>query len=134
MEDLAGLRKRLSFLGLEIHAVHEGVANTVLVGLRGLVGQLYREDNVPKIRRGMSGRAKDGRSPGGLAFATSPCRRDLIDTVTVSRDTSRKGGVEAEISRTLTRLLGPKAFPQGARAVWGSVVAEEGLEPPTRGL
>ena len=72
MEDLAGLHKRLSFLGLEIRAVHEGVANTVLVGLRGLVGQLYREDNVLKIRRGMSGRAKDGRSPGGLAYGYEP--------------------------------------------------------------
>jgi site-specific DNA recombinase len=35
MEDLAGIHKRLSFLGIEIRAVHEGVANTVLVGLRG---------------------------------------------------------------------------------------------------
>jgi site-specific DNA recombinase len=43
MEDLAGIHKRLSFLGIEIRAVHEGVVNTVLVGLRGLVGQLYRE-------------------------------------------------------------------------------------------
>lgn len=68
MEDLASLHERLSFLGLEIRAVHEGVASTEPVGLRGLVGQLYREDNVLKIRRGMSGRAKDGRSPGGLAY------------------------------------------------------------------
>ena len=68
MEDLAGLHKRLSFLGIEIRAVHEGVASTVLVGLRGLVGQFYREDNVLKIRRGMTGRAKEGRSPGGLAY------------------------------------------------------------------
>ncbi len=67
MEDLAGLHKRLSFLDIEILAVHEGVASTVLVGLRGLVGQLYREDNILKIRRGMTGRASKGRSPGGLA-------------------------------------------------------------------
>jgi site-specific DNA recombinase len=60
--------------------------------------------------------------------------RDLIDTVTVSRDPSRKGGVEVEISGRLTHLLGPKAFPQGVRAVWGAMVAEEGFEPPTPGL
>ena len=51
MEDLAGIHKRLSFLGIEIRAVHEGVVNTVLVGLRGLVGQLFREDNAHKVRR-----------------------------------------------------------------------------------
>ncbi len=72
MEDLAGLHKRLSFLGIEIRAVHEGVASTVLVGLRGLVRQLYREDNVLKIRRGLTGRAKESLSPGGLAYGYEP--------------------------------------------------------------
>ncbi len=52
MEDLAGIHKRLSFLGVEIRAVHEGVVNTVLVGLRGLVGQLYREDNAIRCAGG----------------------------------------------------------------------------------
>src|SRR6266436_103880 len=55
-EDLAGIHKRLSFLGIEIRAVHKRVVNTVLVGLRGLVGQLYREDNAHKVRRGQAGR------------------------------------------------------------------------------
>lgn len=36
-----------------------------------------------------------------------------------------KGGVQVEVSGRQTQLHGPKAFP---------VVAEEGLEPPTRGL
>jgi site-specific DNA recombinase len=68
MEDLAGIHKRLSFLGIEIRAVHEGVVNTVLVGLRGLVGQLYREDNAHKIRRGQAGRVGKGLNAGGLTY------------------------------------------------------------------
>lgn len=68
MEDLAGLHKRLSFLGIEIRAVHEGVVNTVLVGLRGLVGQLYREDNAHKVRRGQAGRVQHGLSAGGVTY------------------------------------------------------------------
>lgn len=68
MEDLAGIHKRLSFAGVEIMAVHEGVASTVTVGLRGLVGQLFREDNARKIRRGLSGRVSQGLSAGGRAF------------------------------------------------------------------
>nr|WP_236840915.1 recombinase family protein [Bradyrhizobium sp. CCGE-LA001] len=68
MEDLAGIHKRLSFLGIEIRAVHEGVVNTVLVGLRGLVGQLYREDNAHKVRRGQAGRVKQGLAGGGLTY------------------------------------------------------------------
>lgn len=68
MEDLAGLHKRLTFAGIEIRAVHEGQVNTMLVGLRGLIGQLYREDNAHKIRRGMAGRVRDGLSGGGRAY------------------------------------------------------------------
>jgi site-specific DNA recombinase len=72
MEDLAGLHKRLSFCGVGIRAVNEGVVNTVLVGLRGLVGQLYREDNVQKIRRGMAGRVRQGLAAGGLTYGYRP--------------------------------------------------------------
>ena len=68
MEDLAGIHKRLSFAGIEIRAVHEGVVNTVLVGLRGLIGQLYREDNAHKIRRGLMGRTRQGLSAGGSHY------------------------------------------------------------------
>ena len=75
MEDLAGIHKRLSFLGIEIRAVHEGVVNTVLVGLRGLVGQLYREDNAHKIRRGQAGRVGQGLNAGGLTYGYASCSR-----------------------------------------------------------
>lgn len=68
MEDLASVYKRLTFLGIRILAVHEGVVNTVLVGLRGLVGQLYREDNAHKVRRGLAGRVNQGLIAGGLTY------------------------------------------------------------------
>lgn len=66
------IHKRLSFLGIKIRAVHEGVVNTVLVGLRGLVGQLYREDNAHKVRRGLSGRVGQGLNAGGNAYGDAP--------------------------------------------------------------
>ncbi len=60
--------------------------------------------------------------------------RDLIDTVTVYRDSPRLGGVTVEIAGRLNALLGEQAYPNKIRGVWGTLVAEEGLEPPTRGL
>jgi site-specific DNA recombinase len=60
--------------------------------------------------------------------------QDLVETVTVFRDSRKLGGVEVEIVGRLTALLGEKAYPNGVRGVWGKMVAEEGLEPPTRGL
>lgn len=72
MEDLAGLYKRMTHWGVEIRAVHEGVANTLMVGLRGLIGQMFREDNVHKVRRGMTGLVKQGLSAGGIAYGYRP--------------------------------------------------------------
>jgi site-specific DNA recombinase len=72
MEDLAGIHKLLSFLNVEIRAVHEGPVNTILVGLRGLMGQKYREDNAHKVRRGMAGRVREGLSGGGLTYGYAP--------------------------------------------------------------
>jgi hypothetical protein len=57
--------------------------------------------------------------------------RDLVETVTVFRDPSKSGGIEVEIVGRLTALLGEKTYPNGVRGVWGKMVAEEGLEPPT---
>lgn len=86
MEDLAGIHKRLSFLGIEIRAVHEGVVNTVLVGLRGLVGQLYREDNAPEVRRGLAGRVGQGLNAGGKAYGY----------VSVAGEKGKRSIIEAE--------------------------------------
>ena len=72
MEDLAGIHKRLSFMNIDIIAVHEGTASTVTVGLRGLVGQLFREDNARKVRRGLQGKVRSGLSAGGQAYGYRP--------------------------------------------------------------
>ena len=69
MEDLAGIHKRLlSLQGIEIQAVHDGTADAVLIGIRGLVGQMQREDGAKKVRRGMAGVVRDGRHAGGRAY------------------------------------------------------------------
>src|SRR5256886_10969885 len=70
MEDLAGIHKRLSFLGIEIRAVHDGTADAILIGIRGLVGQMQRE-GAKKVRRGMAGAGRAGaptRGPGRRHF------------------------------------------------------------------
>lgn len=60
MEDLASIHKQLSFSKVKITIAHEGVADTVDIGMRGLVGQFFREDGVKKIRPGMAGVVRGG--------------------------------------------------------------------------
>jgi site-specific DNA recombinase len=118
MEDLAGIHKRLSFLGIEIRAVHEGVVNTVLVGLRGLVGQLYREDNAHKVRRGLSGRVGQGLNAGGRAYGYAP----------IAGDKGKRTIVEAEaqiIGRIFEEYVGGRTPREIARDL-----NHEGIAPP----
>jgi hypothetical protein len=48
---------------------------------------------------------------------------DLVETVTVFRDTARPGGVAVEIAGRLNALLGEKAYPNQVKGVWGKLVA-----------
>jgi site-specific DNA recombinase len=71
-EDLAGIYKRLSFAGIKIIAVHEGQADQMQIGIRGLVGALFLQDLSHKVRRGMAGVTRDGRHAGGRAYGYRP--------------------------------------------------------------
>src|SRR5450631_610868 len=51
-----------------LQAVHDGTADAILIGIRGLVGQMQREDGAKKVRRGMAGVVRDGRHAGGRAY------------------------------------------------------------------
>ncbi|CAL4868244.1 hypothetical protein MMA231_02519 [Asticcacaulis sp. MM231] len=68
MEDMAGIHKRLTFAGISIVSIHEGKASTMDIGLRGLVGQLFREDNVHKTKRGMQGKVSEGLLASGKSY------------------------------------------------------------------
>lgn len=118
MEDLAGIHKRLSFLSVEIHAVHDGTADAVLVGLRGLVGQLQREDGAKKVRRGMAGVIRDGRHAGGRAygFRSAPGR---IGELEILKE-------EAEVVR---RIFSAYADGRPPREIAGEL-NREGVAPP----
>jgi site-specific DNA recombinase len=67
-EDLAGLHKRLTFAGIQIVAVHDGLADALQVGIRGLVSTLWINDLRHKTRRGLAAVVKDGRHAGGRAY------------------------------------------------------------------
>lgn len=131
MEDLAGIHKRLSFLGIEIRAVHEGAVNTVLVGLRGLMGQMFREDNAHKVRRGLAGRVRDGLSGGGLTYGYRPVpgekgKRLIVeeeaDVVRRIFEEYAAGRTPREIARDLNRdgVLPPRGRAWNASTINGN--------------
>lgn len=67
-EDLAGLHKRLTFAGVDIVTVHDGRADALQVGIRGLMSTLFIADLRHKTRRGLAAVVGDGRHAGGRAY------------------------------------------------------------------
>ncbi|MGP3725947.1 recombinase family protein [Cereibacter sphaeroides] len=82
-EDLAHIHKRLSFARIDILTVHEGVADSVSVGLRGLMGTMFLEALKAKTRRGLAGVIRDGRHAGGQTYGYrvvpgEPGKREIV--------------------------------------------------------
>lgn len=67
-EDLHGIRKRLSFARVELMTVHEGVVDGMSMALRGLLAEEFVKQLSQKVRRGLSGLARNGKTNGTVPY------------------------------------------------------------------
>ena len=67
-EDVAALFKTLTFYGVQLVTVADGVISELHVGLKGTMNALFLKDLSAKTHRGMRGRIKDKRAAGGLSY------------------------------------------------------------------
>ena len=70
--DLGHIHKVLKFRGIQMHCVNGGLMDTVQIGMYGVVGQMQREEGARKVKRGMMGVVRSGRSAGGKAYGYRP--------------------------------------------------------------
>ena len=78
-EHIAGLHKRLNFLGVHIHTKTEGRISEIHVGLGGTMSALFLRQLADKTRRGLEGRIRAGKSAGGLSYGYRLDRQPLHD-------------------------------------------------------
>ncbi len=104
--DMATLHKQMAFIGVRIIAVNDGEANTINVALRGLVAQLFREDNVHKVKRGMIGLIKQGLSAGGKAYGYKPDTANRGKPVIVEEEAA----IVVRIFEDYAKGVSPKAI------------------------
>ncbi len=117
-EDLAGIYKRLTHLGIEIRAVHDGRADIVQIGIRGLVGALYLQDLAQKVRRGMAGVVREGRNAGGRAYGYVPVPGKPGEL-----------SIVPEEAAIVLRIFEEFAAGRGARDIAGGL-NDDGIAPP----
>lgn len=140
-EDLAGIFKRLQFMGVELVAVHDGKADAVQIGLRGLVGHLFLSDLAHRVRRGMSGTLREGRLPGGKVYGyrRKPGEPGRLTIDPEEADVVRRVFREYAAGRSvwqITRDLNRDGIPSPRGALWNrqAVFHDSGKGRPPRGV
>ncbi len=68
LEDVAGMFKLLSFLGIKLMTLAEGEIGELHVGFKGAMNAIYLKDLSQKTHRGLEGRIRQGKSGGGLCY------------------------------------------------------------------
>lgn len=68
LADVARLFDELTFDNVQIHTTGFGLVTQMHVGVMGMMGQMQLADIREKTRRGLAGRVREGKSPGGLAY------------------------------------------------------------------
>ena len=74
-EDIAGIFKRMTFMGIKIFTLSEGEINEMHIGLKGTMSALFLKDLADKTRRGLRGRIEKGKSGGGKTYGYNVVRR-----------------------------------------------------------
>ncbi len=125
-EDIAGIYKRVSFEGIQIHTLSEGPVNELHIGLKGTMGALFIKDLADKTRRGMRGNVEAGKSGGGKAYGydmprTFDARGELI------RGDRTINEIEAD---TITDIFNRYASGESPRSIAMDLNAK-GIKGPT---
>ena len=122
-EDLAGIFKRLSFCGVDIIGVSGGRADTVQIGVRGMLGALYLQDLADKTRRGLAGKVAEGKSAGGKAYGYRPVKGEPGNLEIVTEEAEVVCRIYREYAsgkspRHIARDLNRDGIPAPRGAAW----------------
>jgi len=74
--DIATIYKQLKFACIDLYTIADGEINEMHIGLKGTMSALFLKDLAAKTRRGLEGRALQGKSAGGKSYAY-----DVVKTI-----------------------------------------------------
>jgi site-specific DNA recombinase len=85
-EHIAGLHKRMGYLGIKIFTKAEGEISELHIGLGGTMSALFLRQLAEKTHRGLEGRVKAGKSAGGISYGYRLDRQPLPDCTWTTGD------------------------------------------------
>ena len=127
-EHIAGLHKRMRFLGVEIFTKAEGAVSEMHVGLGGTMSALFLRNLAEKTHRGLEGRVRQGKSGGGISYGYRLDRQPLPDGTHTTGDRLIDEAEAAIVRRIFTeydRGLSARSIAIGLN--------RDGIAPPRSG-
>jgi DNA invertase Pin-like site-specific DNA recombinase len=127
-EHIAGLHKRMRFLGVEIVTKAEGAISEMHIGLGGTMSALFLRNLAEKTHRGLEGRVKAGKSAGGISYGYRLDRQPLPDGTHTTGDRVIDEAEAAIVRRIFTeydRGLSARSIAIGLN--------RDGIAPPRSG-
>jgi site-specific DNA recombinase len=127
-EHVAHLYKHLTFAGVRLVTLSEGVISELHVGLSGTMGALYVKQLAERTHRGLRGRVEAGRSGGGNSYGYDVVSRTGADREPV-------GGIRAinpQQAEIVCRILQAYAHGEAPRSI-AKMLNLEGLPGPSGG-
>jgi site-specific DNA recombinase len=127
-EDIAGIYKRMQFVGVNIVTLSEGEISNLHIGLKGTMNALFLKDLADKTRRGLRGRIEKGKSGGGNSFGYDVLKR-IGEDGEYARGERRINEEQAAIVRGIftdyVRGISPRAIAMALN--------QQGIAAPTGG-
>jgi DNA invertase Pin-like site-specific DNA recombinase len=119
-EDAHHIFKRLKYWGIDLVTLKSGKTDRIRVSVEAMVASMFLEDLSQKTLRGMIGRAKAGRIPGGRLYGYDIVKGEKDEKGEEKRGLRKRNEQEAEIVRRIFREyvagVRPKAIVQRLNA------------------
>lgn len=125
-KDSADIFDRLTFFGVQIVSLADGIVNSVISGVRGLPGELELENTPKKTWRGFREMVEDGKFAGGYCYGYDVVKRFNAEGKPVSGE-RKINEAEAAVVRRIFKMFGDGMSP---RAIARRLNAE-GVPGPT---
>ena len=124
-EHIAGLFKRLTYLGVRIVTKSEGEINELHIGLGGTMSALFLRQLSQKTHRGLEGRVRAGKSAGGISYGYRLDRQLLPDGTLTTGDRV----IDVAQAAIIRRIFDDYTRGKSARTI-AIELNREGISPP----
>jgi site-specific DNA recombinase len=127
-EHIAGLHKRMQYLGIKIVTKTEGEINELHIGLGGTMSALFLRQLAVKTHRGLEGRVRAKKSAGGISYGYRVDRQILADGTFSTGDRT----INPEEAAIVQRIFSEYDRGRSARSI-ARDLNRDGIAPPRSG-